>query len=134
MMVGLCRGRGPGAGDRRDGGGTMILSQEQVMIPVMARDFARDRRKPFAPECDRNGPKQVITSGENADVVIVFAVTNPAAGKKGISAFIVPTETQGYRVARLERKLGLHASDTAQLVFEEMALTPDLLLGGEGEG
>jgi butyryl-CoA dehydrogenase len=81
-----------------------------------------------------SGTKQFITSGENADLVIVFAVTDPAAGKKGMSAFIVPTDTAGYRVARLEHKLGQRASDTAQLVFEDMALTPDLLLGAEGEG
>src|SRR6266446_7326624 len=81
-----------------------------------------------------NGTKQFITSGQNAQVAIVFAVTDPAAGRKGISAFIVPTSTPGYRVARLEKKLGQRASDTAQLVFEEMELTPDLLLGGEGEG
>src|SRR3954468_18859602 len=81
-----------------------------------------------------SGTKQFITSGQNADVAIVFAVTDPAAGRKGISAFIVPTLTPGYRVARLEHKLGQRASDTAQLVFEDMELTPDLLLGGEGEG
>jgi alkylation response protein AidB-like acyl-CoA dehydrogenase len=81
-----------------------------------------------------SGTKQFITSGENADLVIVFAVTDPAAGKKGMSAFIVPTDTTGYRVTRLEHKLGQRASDTAQLVFEDMALTPDLLLGAEGEG
>ena len=81
-----------------------------------------------------SGTKQFITSGSNADLAIVFAVTDPAAGKKGISAFIVPTETAGYRVARIEQKLGQHASDTAQIVFEEMELTPDLLLGEEGEG
>ncbi len=81
-----------------------------------------------------NGTKQFITSGQNAQVAIVFAVTDPDAGHKGISAFIVPTATPGYRVARLETKLGQRASDTAQLVFEDMELTPDLLLGGEGEG
>lgn len=81
-----------------------------------------------------DGTKQFITSGESADLVIVFAVTDVAAGKKGMSAFIVPTDTVGYRVARREHKLGQRASDTAQLVFEEMALTPDLLLGAEGEG
>ena len=54
-----------------------------------------------------NGVKQFITSGQNADVAIVFAVTDPDAGKKGISAFIVPTNTPGYRVASLEKKLGL---------------------------
>lgn len=81
-----------------------------------------------------NGTKQFITSGATAQVAIVFAVTDPAAGRKGISAFIVPTDTPGYRVARLEHKLGQRASDTAQLVFEDLALTPDLMLGGEGEG
>jgi len=80
------------------------------------------------------GTKQFITSGVNAKVAIVFAVTDPAAGKKGISAFIVPRETPGWRVARVEHKLGQRASDTAQIVFEEMELTPDLLLGQEAEG
>jgi alkylation response protein AidB-like acyl-CoA dehydrogenase len=81
-----------------------------------------------------NGTKQFITSGQHAQVAIVFAVTDPDAGRRGISAFIVPTSTPGYRVARLEKKLGQRASDTAQLVFEDMELTPDLLLGAEGEG
>jgi len=81
-----------------------------------------------------NGTKQFITSGSTAQVAIVFAVTDPEAGRRGISAFIVPTGTQGYRVARLEHKLGQRASDTAQLVFEEMELTPDLMLGAEGDG
>ena len=81
-----------------------------------------------------NGTKQFITSGSTAQVAIVFAVTDPAAGRKGISAFIVPTDTVGYKVARLEHKLGQRASDTAQLVFEDMELTPDLMLGQEGEG
>jgi hypothetical protein len=80
------------------------------------------------------GTKQFITSGESADLAIVFAVTDPNAGKKGISAFIVPTKTPGWQVARLEKKLGQRASDTAQIVFDEMELTPDLLLGEEGEG
>src|SRR5436189_84570 len=69
-----------------------------------------------------------------APIAIVFAVTDPNAGRKGISAFIVPTDTPGYKVARLEHKLGQRASDTAQLVFEEMELTPDLMLGAEGDG
>jgi alkylation response protein AidB-like acyl-CoA dehydrogenase len=81
-----------------------------------------------------NGTKQFITSGSTAQVAIVFAVTDPAAGRRGISAFIVPTATAGYRVARLEHKLGQRASDTAQIVFEDMELTPDLMLGAEGEG
>ena len=81
-----------------------------------------------------NGTKQFITGGANADLAIVFAVTDPAAGKKGISAFIVPTDSPGYKVAKLERKLGQRASDTAQIVFDDMELTPDLLLGEEGAG
>src|SRR5205823_1292585 len=81
-----------------------------------------------------NGTKQFITTGKNADVALVFAVTDPAAGRRGISAFIVPTDTPGYRVASLEKKLGQRASDTAQLVFDDIELTPDLMLGAEGEG
>jgi hypothetical protein len=81
-----------------------------------------------------NGVKQFITSGQNAKVAIVFAVTDPAAGKKGISAFIVPTDTPGYQVASVEKKLGQKASDTCQIVFDNMRLTPDLLLGEEGQG
>src|SRR5207344_475322 len=64
-----------------------------------------------------NGVKQFITSGKNGDIAIVMAVTDKAAGKKGISAFIVPTTTPGYVVARVEQKMGQHASDTAQIVF-----------------
>ncbi len=81
-----------------------------------------------------NGTKQFITSGSTAQVAIVFAVTDPKAGRKGISAFIVPTGTPGWRVARVEHKSGQRASDTAQIVFEDMELTPDLMLGAEGEG
>ena len=81
-----------------------------------------------------NGVKQFITSGKNGDVAIVFAVTDPAQGKRGISAFIVPTDTPGYRVAAVEKKLGQKASDTCQIVFDDLRLTPDLLLGEEGQG
>jgi butyryl-CoA dehydrogenase len=81
-----------------------------------------------------SGTKQFITSGSTAKVAIVFAVTDPAKGKKGISAFIVPTDTPGYQVARKEEKMGQRASDTCQIVFEECRVTPDLLLGEEGEG
>ena len=81
-----------------------------------------------------NGVKQFITSGKNGDVAIVMAVTDKAAGKKGISAFIVPTATPGYIVARLEDKLGQHASDTAQIVFENCRVPAANLLGDEGQG
>jgi hypothetical protein len=81
-----------------------------------------------------DGAKQFITSGATADVAIVFAVTDPAAGKKGLSAFLVPTDNPGWKVARLEEKLGQKCSDTAQIVLEDARLTPDLMLGEEGAG
>ncbi len=81
-----------------------------------------------------NGVKQFITSGKNGDVAIVMAVTDKAAGKKGISAFIVPTQTPGYTVARLEDKLGQHASDTAQILFDHCRVPAENLLGEEGMG
>jgi alkylation response protein AidB-like acyl-CoA dehydrogenase len=81
-----------------------------------------------------DGVKQFITSGKNGDVAIVMAVTDKAAGKKGISAFIVPTSTPGYTVARIEDKMGQHASDTAQIVFENCRVPAANLLGDEGQG
>ncbi len=81
-----------------------------------------------------NGVKQFITSGKNADVAIVFAVTDPEAGKKGISAFIVPTDAPGWRVASLEKKLGQTLSDTAQIALEDLEIPSENLLGEEGEG
>ncbi|MBA1204566.1 acyl-CoA dehydrogenase [Pseudomonas capeferrum] len=80
------------------------------------------------------GSKQFITSGQNAGVVIVFAVTDPQAGKRGISAFIVPTDSPGYQVARVEDKLGQHASDTCQIVFDNVRVPVANRLGEEGEG
>ena len=81
-----------------------------------------------------NGTKQFITSGKNADIVVAFAVTDPQAGKRGITAFIVPTDTPGYSVNRVESKLGQRASDTAQLGFENLRLSPEYRLGEEGAG
>jgi len=81
-----------------------------------------------------NGTKQFISSGKHAQLALVFAVTDPERGSRGISAFLVPTDSPGFRVARVEHKLGQRASDTAQLVFEDIELTPDLMLGDEGEG
>jgi butyryl-CoA dehydrogenase len=81
-----------------------------------------------------NGVKQFITSGKHGDVAVVMAVTDKAAGKKGISAFIVPTNTPGYTVARLEDKLGQHSSDTAQINFEQCCVPAANLLGQEGQG
>ncbi len=85
-----------------------------------------------------NGVKQFITSGKEGDIAIVMARTSPlsdkAAGKKGISAFVVPTKTPGYVVARLEDKMGQHASDTAQILFENCRVPATNLLGEEGMG
>lgn len=81
-----------------------------------------------------DGVKQFITSGKNGDIAIVFAVTDPSAGKKGISAFIVPTNTPGYSVASIEQKLGQHASDTAQIILEGCKVPKENLLGQEGQG
>ncbi len=81
-----------------------------------------------------NGVKQFITSGKEGDVAIVMAVTDKAAGKKGISAFIVPTATHGYTVARLEEKTGQHASDTAQILFDNCRVPAASLIGEEGQG
>jgi len=81
-----------------------------------------------------NGVKQFITTGKHAQVAIVFAVTDKAAGKKGISCFLVPTETPGYIVARIEEKMGQKASDTAQIIFENCRIPASCLLGKEGDG
>ena len=81
-----------------------------------------------------NGVKQFITSGKNADVAIVMAVTDKSAGKRGISAFIVPTKTPGYTVARIEEKLGQHSSDTAQILFENCRVPTSLRIGDAGAG
>ncbi|MDP3084158.1 MAG: acyl-CoA dehydrogenase family protein [Rubrivivax sp.] len=81
-----------------------------------------------------SGVKQFITSGQNGDVAIVMAVTDKAAGKKGISAFIVPTDTPGYEVARIEDKLGQHASDTAQIRFDNCRVPAANRIGDEGQG
>ena len=81
-----------------------------------------------------NGVKQFITSGKNGSLVIVIAVTDRSAGKKGMSAFIVPTDTPGYRVASLENKLGQHSSDTAQISLEQCRIPRENRIGNEGEG
>jgi alkylation response protein AidB-like acyl-CoA dehydrogenase len=81
-----------------------------------------------------NGVKQFITSGQNAALAVVFAVTDKGAGKRGISAFIVPTDTPGYVVARIEDKLGQRASDTAQIVFDNCRVPAGNLLAQEGVG
>jgi butyryl-CoA dehydrogenase len=81
-----------------------------------------------------NGVKQFITSGKNGHLAVVIAVTDKGAGKRGMSAFLVPTDAPGYVVARLEEKVGQHSSDTAQINFENCRIPADHLIGEEGEG
>jgi butyryl-CoA dehydrogenase len=81
-----------------------------------------------------NGVKQFITSGKNGHVAVVIAVTDKGAGKKGMSAFLVPTDAPGYVVARLEDKIGQHSSDTAQINFDNCRIPADHLIGEEGQG
>ena len=81
-----------------------------------------------------NGTKQFITSGSNADYALVFAVTDKEAGKKGLSAFIVPTDAPGYQVAATERKMGQRTSDTCQIVLDDVNVPSSQILGEEGEG
>jgi alkylation response protein AidB-like acyl-CoA dehydrogenase len=81
-----------------------------------------------------NGTKQFITNGKRAKVAIVFAVTDPKLGKKGLSAFIVPTDTPGFLVGRPEKKLGIRASDTCAITFDNCRVPADALLGPQGKG
>lgn len=81
-----------------------------------------------------NGAKQFITSGRLAGIAIVYAVTDPQAGKRGISGFIVPTDSEGYSVDKVEHKLGQHASDTCAIRFENLFVSEELRLGAEGAG
>jgi len=81
-----------------------------------------------------NGAKQFITSGKSADLALVFAVTDPAAGKRGISAFIVPTRTPGYTVVRVEQTMGQRSSDHCQIALEDCEVLPEQMLGEEGQG
>ena len=81
-----------------------------------------------------DGMKNFITNGANADTLIVFAQTNPELKYKGICAFIVETDTPGFSVIRKEEKLGIRASDTAQLAFDAVRVPGDQLLGAEGQG
>ncbi len=94
----------------------------------------RTRAKPDGNGYVLSGTKQFITSGSIADVVLAFAVTDPAAGKRGITAFLVPTDAPGYKVLRREEKLGQRASDTCALQFDDIRLPGSARLGEEGEG
>jgi alkylation response protein AidB-like acyl-CoA dehydrogenase len=81
-----------------------------------------------------NGSKQFITNGKRAKIAITFAVTDPELGKRGLSAFIVPTDTPGFTVQRMEHKLGIRASDTCAIALEDCVLSADHLLGPRGKG
>ncbi len=113
-----------------------LLGAFALTEPQAGSDAANIRTR-AAPDGDGyvlNGVKQFITSGKHGQIAITFAVTDPAAGKHGITAFIVPTDTPGYLVTRIEEKMGQRASDTVQITFEDMRLPPELRLGAEGEG
>jgi butyryl-CoA dehydrogenase len=94
----------------------------------------RTRADQVGDEWVLSGVKQFITTGKNADVALVFAVSDRKAGKKGISAFIVPTDTKGYVVNRVDHKLGQRASDAAQVAFEACRIPRENILGAEGDG
>ena len=111
--------------------GCFCLTEPHVGSDASAiRTTARRERNEWV----LNGVKQFITSGKNGDIAIVFAVSSPGGGKKGISAFVVPTATPGYVVTHIEEKMGQHASDTAQITFENCRIPAENLLGAEGEG
>ncbi|BBK41667.1 acyl-CoA dehydrogenase [Allostella vacuolata] len=81
-----------------------------------------------------SGVKQYITSGATADLAVIFAVTDPAQGKRGLSGFLVPTDNPGYRVGRVEKKMGQSASDTCEIILDDVEVDADALLGAEGAG
>ncbi len=115
--------------------GAFCLTEPHVGSDASAlRTTARKVDDPDGGHYVLDGVKQFITSGKHADVALVMAVTDKAAGKKGISAFIVDTKTPGYLVARLEEKTGQHASDTAQILFEGCRVPAKNLIGEEGQG
>ncbi|KAF1852295.1 hypothetical protein Lal_00013693 [Lupinus albus] len=110
-------------GARRDAGRLLPHRAAGGLRRLRHQDPRPARRRPLGAE-----------RHQAADVAIVFAVTDPAAGKRGLSAFIVPTNTPGYQVARTEEKLGQHCSDTCQIVFEDCRVPAELMLGAEGAG
>src|SRR6266849_3220346 len=122
FLVPLCKGEMLGA---------FALTEPQVGSDASAITTRAERKDAHYV---LNGVKQFITSGKNADIAVVFAVTDKGAGKKGISAFLVPTKTPGYVVARIEDKTGQRASDTAQIALENCKVPADHLLAQEGVG
>jgi len=111
--------------------GCFCLTEPQAGSDAAALRTRAERR---GDEYLLNGSKAFITSGKNADIAIVFAVTDPQAGKKGISAFVVPTDNPGYEVGALEQKMGQHASDTTQVFLRDCVIPASHRIGAEGEG
>ncbi|MES2116074.1 MAG: acyl-CoA dehydrogenase family protein [Pseudomonadota bacterium] len=111
--------------------GCFCLSEPHVGSDAAA---IRTRATRDGDEWVLNGVKQFVTSGREAALALVFAVTAPELGKKGISCFLVPTSSAGYVVARVEEKMGQHASDTAQIVFDNCRVPAANLLGACGDG
>ncbi len=111
--------------------GAFCLTEPQVGSDASALRTTATRQ---GDEYVIQGVKQFITSGKNGHVAIVIAVTDKGAGKKGMSAFLVPTDAPGYHVARLEDKLGQRSSDTAQINFDQCRIPAENLIGAEGEG
>ena len=111
--------------------GCFCLTEPQAGSDAAALKTRAERR---GEDYVLNGSKAFITSGKHADIAIVFAVTDPAAGKKGISAFVVPTDLPGYEVGTIEQKMGQHASDTAQVFLRDCVIPASHLIGKEGEG
>ena len=139
LVAGILNGYGSDAQKRRylrplakgDMLGAFALTEPQVGSDAAAIITRAERKEGHYV---LNGVKQFITSGKNADIAVVFAVTDRGAGKKGISAFLVPTKTPGYVVARIEDKLGQRGSDTAQIALENCQVSADHLLAQEGVG
>ncbi len=111
--------------------GAFALSEPQAGSDPAA---LRTRAEKTATGWRLNGSKQWITSGDRAGVLVVWAVTDPSAGHKGISAFLVPGGSPGLVVSRIEEKMGLHGSSTAQLQLDGVEVPDDALLGGPGRG
>ena len=111
--------------------GCFCLTEPQAGSDAAALKTRAERR---GDDYVLNGSKAFITSGKHADIAIVFAVTDPAAGKKGISAFVVPTDSSGYEVGTIEQKMGQHASDTAQVFLRDCVIPASHRIGSEGEG
>lgn len=111
--------------------GCFCLTEPQTGSDASALECKAERQ---GDEWVLNGIKQFITTGKNAQIALVFAVTDKTLGKKGISCFLVPTDTEGYIVSRLEEKMGQHCSDTATIIFDNCRIPAENLLGQEGEG